>query len=96
MNLKFDQFKKLNLNLKELENIRSKNFKKFELKGLPSKKQEQWKYTDLKTIINNNFEDLQIPLGETNFEYNKDYLISSIEHNKIILLNGNFIESNFS
>ena len=55
MNLNFKEFQKQNLTLKELDSIRIKNFKIFETKGLPSKKQEHWKYTDLKTIINNSF-----------------------------------------
>ena len=60
MNLKFEEFKKNNFCLKELDNIRVKSFKKFEAKGFPTKKQEHWKYTDLRNIIYNNFQDLQI------------------------------------
>ncbi len=60
MSLKFDEFKKFNLTSNELEKIRIKNFKKFEKIGFPTKKQEHWKYTDLRTIINNNFDNLQI------------------------------------
>ena len=55
MNLKFEEFKKSNLVLKELDNIRIKSFQKFEIQGFPTKKQEHWKYTDLKNIINENF-----------------------------------------
>ena len=51
MNLKFEEFKKSNLGFKELDNIRIKSFKKFETEGFPTKKQEHWKYTDLKNII---------------------------------------------
>ena len=53
-------FKKLNLTIKELDDIREENFKKFEIKGFPSKKQEHWKYSDLRNIIVNNFSDLGI------------------------------------
>ena len=60
MNLKFEEFQKSNITSKELDAIRTKNFENFEKKGYPTKKQEHWKYTDLKTIINNNFTDLQI------------------------------------
>ena len=95
MNLKFEEFKKLNPSLKELDSIRTKSFKKFEIQGFPTKKQEQWKYSDLKSIINNNFENLEI-FSDKNFtKYNNKLLIKDFEHNKIILLNGNFIESNF-
>ena len=96
MNLNFDEFQKTNLSYKELDNIRTKNFKKFETLGFPTKKQENWKYTDLKNIINNNFENLQIFKDKNNSSYNNRLLIKNFEHNRIILLNGNFIESNFS
>jgi len=96
MNLNFDEFQKTNLSYKELDNIRTKNFKKFETLGFPTKKQENWKYTDLKNIINNNFENLQIFKDKNNSSYNNKLLIKNFEHNRIILLNGNFIESNFS
>ena len=96
MNLKFEDFKKSNLNLKELDSIRFKNFKRFEMQGFPSKKQEHWKYTDLKNIINNNFKDLQIFQDEEISKYDKKSFIKDFKHNKIILLNGRFVESDFS
>jgi len=95
MNLKFQEFQKLNLGLKELDNIRSKNFKIFETKGIPTKRQEHWKYTDLRSIINNNFENLQIFRNGKKLQYNNNLINKNLEHNKIVLLNGNFIESNF-
>ena len=72
MNLNFKEFQKQNLTLKELDSIRIKNFKIFETKGLPSKKQEHWKYTDLKTIINNSFSNLEILNSTKNNKYNKN------------------------
>ena len=96
MNLKFEEFKKLNPSLLELDNIRVKNFKKFQKEGFPTKKEEQWKYTDLKTIINNNFKSLQIIKNSKHSKYEKNSLLKNFEHNKIILLNGNFIDDDFS
>ena len=96
MNLKFEKFKKPNQNLEELNNIRNNNFKKFELQGFPTNKQEHWKYTNLKNIINNNFTNLKIFDDKKKSQYNSKLLIKNFEHNKIILLNGNFVESNFS
>ena len=96
MNLKFEEFQKTNLSFKELNNIRIKNFKKFESLGFPTKKQEHWKYTDLKNIINNNFKDLQIIEDKSSLKYNSKFLIKNFDHNKIILLNGKFIELNFN
>ena len=77
MNLKFQEFQKSNLGLKELDNIRFKNFKKFEEQGIPTKRQEHWKYTDLRTILNNNFENLEIFKDKENLHYNSDLLIKN-------------------
>ena len=96
MNLKFEEFKKSKLDLKELDKIRIENFKKFEIQGFPTKKQEHWKYTDLKKIIINNFVNLQIFKNNESTQYNSRLLVKNFEHNSIILLNGNFIESNFN
>jgi len=95
MNLKFQEFQKLNLGLKELDGIRIKSFKKFETQGFPSKRQEHWKYSDLRTIINENFKNLQIFKENTRSKYNDNFLIKSFEHNKIVLLNGNLVDSSF-
>jgi len=95
MNLKFQEFQKLNLGLKELDGIRIKSFKKFETQGFPSKRQEHWKYSDLRTIINENFKNLQIFKENTRYKYNDNFLIKSFEHNKIVLLNGNLVDSSF-
>ena len=50
MILNFDEFQK-DKNDGELNNIRVKNLNIFKEKGFPSKKEENWKYTDLKTIL---------------------------------------------
>jgi len=96
MNLKFKDFQKLNMGPKELDSIRALSFKKFEEQGFPTKRQEHWKYTDLKTIINNNFLNLQIFENKNSLQLNSSFLLKNFDHNKIILLNGSFIESNFS
>ena len=96
MNLKFEEFKKLNQNSKEISDIKNNSFKKFEKHGFPTKKQEHWKYTDLKNLINNNFDNLHVFDDKKKSVYNSKLIIEKFEHNKIILLNGNFIESDFS
>ena len=92
MILNFEKYQKLNHNSEELDNIRIKNFKKFEANGFPTKKQEHWKYTDLKTIIDNNLSNLKIFEKKEVSKHNNQTLIKNFEHNKIILINGNFIE----
>ena len=59
MNLKFEQFRKIYKGNKELDDIRIKSFDLFKKKDFPSKKEENWKYTDLKTIIYNNLNSLE-------------------------------------
>jgi Fe-S cluster assembly protein SufD len=96
MKLDFNAFQQLNPAFKELDLIRKTNFEEFQRKGLPSKKQEKWKYTDLKTIFNNNLPDLEIFNNKKNLNYNKELLLKNFDHNKIILLNGNYVEKDFS
>tara|TARA_Y100000590_G_scaffold82240_1_gene91574 strand:- start:1626 stop:2924 length:1299 start_codon:yes stop_codon:yes gene_type:complete len=96
MILDFDNFQKINKNGVELNNIRTKNLNIFKEKGFPSKKEENWKYTDLKTILSNNLDKLEIPKDEKTYTYKNERLFKNFEHNQIILVNGNFIKSDFS
>jgi len=92
----FDAFQKANQSGSELDSIRIKNFNIFQKKGFPSKKEENWKYTDLKTILNNNLEKLELPNNENTSQYNSEWLLKNFEHNQIIFVNGDFVSSTFS
>ena len=94
--LNFDTFKKTNQSDSELDSIRIKNFDIFQKKGFPSKKEENWKYTDLKTILYNNLNELELPNHENTSKYNSEWLLKNFEHNQIILVNGDFVSSTFS
>ncbi len=96
MILNFDEFQKTNQSGSELNNIRIKNFNIFKKKGFPSKKEENWKYTDLKTILFNNLNKLEIPKNKKTSQYNSEQLLENFQHNQIILVNGDFVSSNFS
>ena len=50
--------------------IKEKNIDNFLKKGFPNKRLEDWKFSDLKQIISNNFEDLNF-LNENNTELKK-------------------------
>jgi len=50
MILNFDNFQKANQSGSKLNNIRIKNLNIFKEKGFPTKKEENWKYTDLNRI----------------------------------------------
>jgi len=96
MILNFEEFQKANQSESELNNIRIKNLNIFKKKGFPSKKEENWKYTDLKTILSNNLNKLEIPNNKKTSQYNSEWLLKNFQHNQIILVNGDFVSSNFS
>jgi len=96
MILNFDEFQKTNQSGSELNNIRIKNLDIFKKKGFPSKREENWKYTDLKTILSNNLNKLEIPNNKKTSQYNNDWLLKNFQHNQIILVNGDFVSSNFN
>jgi len=96
MILNFDEFQKANQSGSELNNIRIKNLDIFKKKGFPSKREENWKYTDLKTILSNNLNKLEIPNNKKTSQYNNEWLLKNFQHNQIILVNGDFVSSNFN
>ena len=96
MILNFDEFQKANQNGSELDDIRIKNFNIFQKKGFPTKKEESWKYTDLKRIIYNNLNKLEVPNNKKTSQYNSEWLLKNFKHNQIILVNGDFVSSTFS
>ena len=65
---------------------RKKNLQLFFETGLPNKKNEDWKFTDLDSIIKKNFKSVK-----NNYDFNferKIDIISEFEHNYILLVNG--------
>ena len=96
MILNFDEFQKINQTGGELDDIRIKNFNIFQKKGFPSKKEESWKYTDLKTILHNNLNKLEVLNNKKTSQYHDKWLLKNFQHNQIILVNGEFVSSTFS
>jgi len=96
MILNFDNFQKANQSGSKLNNIRIKNLNIFKEKGFPTKKEENWKYTDLKTILSNNLSTLEIPNNKRTSQYNSEWLLKDFKHNQIVLVNGDFVSSDFS
>ena len=74
--------------------LRKKNLDLFYRYGFPNKKDEDWKFSDLNSILSKNFKNIVnnvfIP-KEKNLK-----LIDEFEHNFISLLNGRLISSDFS
>ena len=85
--------KKISTSSKKDLDERKKNLNLFLESGLPNKKDEDWKFTDLNAIIKKNFKNIKI-----NQEYNLDKkieIIKDFEHNHIVLINGSYSSSNF-
>ena len=67
---------------------RKKNFELFLKAGLPNRKDENWKFSDLNLIITNNFKNIT---NNNVFKFDKKIEpINDFDHNKIILINGSF------
>ena len=82
-------------NLSEGEkDLRKKNLEIFLQTGFPNKKDEDWKFSDLNSILSNNFNKIAnndfLP-SEKEFK-----IIDEFEHNFISLFNGKLISKDFS
>ena len=78
--------KKISTKTKKEDSERKKNLELFLKTGLPNKKNENWKFTDLNSIINQNFENIT---NNNNFKFEKKIdQINDFDHNHILLVNG--------
>ena len=80
--------KKIPTSSKKEAEERKKNFDLFLKSGLPNKKDENWKFTDLNFIIKKNFNKITNNI-QFKFEKKIEY-IDDFEHNRILLVNGVF------
>ena len=72
---------------------RKEHFFKFVESGFPSKKLEDWKFSDLRSIINKNIKELKFGFNTIeNKSYNLKY-IKNFEHSRIVILNGEFLSA---
>ena len=85
-----DEIKKIT---PEEKKFRIKNLEIFKTTGFPNKKLEDWKFSDFKNIVDNNFDELDTKTIKSNIK--KINLLKNFDHNFIFLLNGNLHSSNF-
>ena len=86
----FDLTKISNISKKETLD-RKKNLDIFLMSGLPNKKDENWKFTDLNSIINKNFVNIS---NNQKFKLEKKIeFIKDFEHNYVVLVNGSLNSS---
>ena len=73
-----------------VHDIRSEALKNFEEQGFPSKKEEAWKYTSLKSVLKHDFS--VFPKQENTIEYRdvKKYFIHDIDTYKIVFIDGKY------
>ena len=77
----------------EEKTVRKKNLELFYLDGFPSKKDEDWKFTDLNFILSKNF--TKIANTDLITEERPCKSINEFEHNFISLMNGKLISKSF-
>ncbi len=73
--------------------FRIKNLNFFNKNGFPNKRQEDWKFSDLREIIYKNFKKLNTKIK--NSKIKKIDFIKEFDHNYIIIVNGELHSSNF-
>ena len=75
-------------------NLRKKNLELFYQTGFPNKRDEDWKFSDLNSILSNNFNNIannDFLSKDKNFK-----IIDKFEHNYISLFNGKLVSKDFS
>ena len=82
-------------NFEELKNneidnfsIRKDHFNKFIEQGFPNKRLEQWKFSDLNTILNTNIKNFKFGFNKIIKNIDKQNVIKNFEHSKIFIVNG--------
>ena len=90
-NIEFDKMINRDYFSDKVHPMREKAFSKFLEIGLPTKKWEDWRFTDLSSISNSNFrlsEKLDAPNGDVDIS---QYQIDDVE--TIVIYNGHYIET---
>ena len=75
--------------------IKEKNFNKFIEQGFPTKRNEDWKFSDLNQIISINFENINFSKIDNQSSIDENF-VNDFEHNKILFINGNISKIDFS
>ena len=72
----------------DIHNIRSEAFSFFEKAGFPTKKDEEWKYTSLRSVLNHNYNIF--PESEAILDYAavKKYFLHDMDSYKIVFIDG--------
>ena len=77
--INFDEIDKIKRISKKERDFRINNLNLFNEKGFPNKKQEDWKFSDLREILRKNFKKLNV--NKTSSKAKKVNLIKDFDHN---------------
>ena len=72
----------------DFHSMRSKAFQHFEEIGFPTKKDEEWKYTSLKSVLNHDYNIFPKAGSAIEFGDVKKYILHEIESYKIVFIDG--------
>lgn len=75
---------------KPVHKIRQEAFKRFEERGFPTKKDEEWKYTNLRPILKHDFRILNKSENAIDFKDVKRFFLSDVDTYKLVFIDGVF------
>ncbi len=73
-----------------IHKIRQQAFQRFEKMGFPTKRDEEWKYTNLKPILKPNFRIFPGTENSIDFAHIKKYFLSDLDSYKLVFVDGVF------
>jgi Fe-S cluster assembly protein SufD len=73
-----------------VHNIRTKAIQNFEKEGFPTKKDEEWKYTSLNTILKNDYSLFPETKKAVEFKNVREFSINEIESYNLVFIDGVF------
>ncbi len=71
-----------------LHNIRTEAITAFEKQGFPTKKDEEWKYTSLKSVLKHDYSVFPVAENSIEFKDVKKYFLHEIESYKLVFIDG--------
>ncbi|WP_440633954.1 Fe-S cluster assembly protein SufD [Candidatus Pelagibacter sp. HIMB1485] len=94
LKLNFDKIISLNNFSDSQKKIKQENFNNYFEKGLPNKRNEDWKFSDINQIISKNFDNLNFIVDQNKIFEEKDFPLE-FEHNKITFVDGKLYDFDF-
>ena len=94
LKLNFDKIISLNNFSDSQKKIKRENFNNYFEKGLPNKRNEDWKFSDINQIISKNFDNLNFIVDQKKVFAEKDFPLD-FEHNKITFVDGKLYDFDF-